>query len=61
MPEVRNYTITQEREVKVSAENIIDALKIADAVFENQSIPGNLIGRTLSDIRVRELLVREEY
>lgn len=34
MPVVRTYIVTQERQVKVSAENPADAVEIASALFQ---------------------------
>lgn len=66
MPVVRYYTITQLREVKVAANSAVDAAVIADAEFNGS--PHNIVdiipgrdGRVTSAIRVRDLVVREDY
>jgi hypothetical protein len=35
MPEIRNYVVTQTREVEVSANSLSDAITIASAAFEH--------------------------
>jgi len=35
MPEIRNYVVTQTREVGVTANSLVDAIRIADAAFAN--------------------------
>lgn len=59
MPAIRYYTVTQEREIKVSATSLIEAAQFADAVFKEQTttVPANL----LTEIRERDLVVREDY
>lgn len=66
MPIIRYYTVTQKREVKIAANSAIDAAVIADAEFNGDSrnivdvIPGR-DGRVTSEIRVRDLVVQEDY
>jgi len=65
MPELRYYTVTQEREVKVSAESAIDAARIAELAFTDGE-DGDLMvlelpGRALTPIRTRNIVVREDY
>lgn len=63
MPELRYYTVTQEREVKVSASSPIQAACIADDVFSGRvpeddvSVKPNIV----SPIREREIVAREDY
>jgi hypothetical protein len=63
MPEIRYFTVTQEREVKVWADSPVEAAKIADAAFsgrieeDDQSAPSHI----RSPIRERTLDVREDY
>lgn len=67
MPEVRYYTVTQEREVKVSANSAIDAARIANAAFESakdenpKSSLAGVWGNITTNIRVRDIVVREDY
>lgn len=63
MPEIRYYTVTQEREVKISASNTLEAAKLADAAFSNtlDRLPIGSDRNVLIPIRVRELIVREDY
>lgn len=62
MPANRYYTVTQEREVKISATNVLEAAKIAHAVFSGEvsksEIPSAGI---LTEVRDRDLVVREDY
>jgi hypothetical protein len=61
MPEIRYYTVTQEREVKVSAPSPIEAAQLADRIFSNtEKQPDDKIN-TLTPIRERTLDVREDY
>lgn len=44
MPEMRTYIVTQVREVKVSANSILDAAQIATIAFEHgQTTNGSLL------------------
>jgi len=61
MPEIRYYTVTQEREVKVSANNVIDAARIADAVFNDEALPADIPAQLFKPARVRDLVIREDY
>lgn len=68
MPEIRYYTVTQEREVKVWANSPVDAARIADATFSGlmstgQGLPlsEKVPGEVTSSIRDRDLVVREDY
>jgi hypothetical protein len=60
MPEIRYYTVSQEREVKVWANSPIDAAQIADGEFSGYK-PSQVEGGVTSPIRVRDLVVREDY
>lgn len=54
------YTISQEREVRVKANNVTDAVRIADAAFTNgqnsdsgaKDGPEGIWGNTVSEIKV---------
>lgn len=59
MPEVRYYTVTQEREVKVWANSPVDAAVIADGKF-NGYTPSQIEGALTSGVRDRSLVVRED-
>lgn len=62
MPAIRYYTVTQEREVKVSASSTIDAARIADAIFKGEIDRDDLPeGHLIKEIRDRDLVVREDY
>lgn len=62
MPVMRYYTATQEREVKISASSPIEAAQLADAAFKGEIKPGETAAvRITSEIRERELVVREDY
>lgn len=70
MPEVRYYTVTQEREVKVMANSAIDAARIADAAFNGQTEPvhherlgilPDIWGHPTTPVRVRDIVTREDY
>lgn len=61
MPAIRSYTVTQEREIKVSANSTIEAAKIADAAFKGEVQQEDIPARITSEIRDRDLVVREDY
>lgn len=62
MPVMRYYTATQEREVKISASSTMEAAQIADAAFKGEIKPEDIAAaRVTSEIRERELVVREDY
>jgi len=66
MPALRNYTVTQEREIQVRAINVLEASTIAHYIFENKPVPENLVSDTIifphpDSITVRNLTVREDY
>lgn len=66
MPEIRYYTVTQEREVRVSAPSAIEAANIASAVFDGKTsndIPAiqDGSGSVTKPVRIRDLVIREEF
>lgn len=62
MPEIRYYTVTQEREVKLSAQNPIEAAQLADAAFKGEIEEGDITQvHILRAVRERTLDVREDY
>jgi uncharacterized iron-regulated protein len=60
MPPLRRYIVTQTREVKVSATNLIDAVTLADRVLKGEKKPDDQIN-VISDIREVDVNVREDY
>lgn len=71
MPEVRRYTVTQIREIKVHANSAVDAARIAEAAFEHGHLgttpsvaankgPEGVWGNTMSRIREIDLHVTED-
>lgn len=60
LPEIRYYTVTQEREIKVSANSPIDAAVLANRVFSNTKYPEDQVNVKMP-IRERALNVREDY
>jgi hypothetical protein len=58
MPEIRYYTVTQTREVKVWANSPADAALVADGKFNGHS--PNVEGAATSDPRNIDLIVRED-
>lgn len=62
MPEQRYYTVTQEREVKIAAESPIEAAKVADLVMGGAAITSDKTSaRVLTPVRIRDIVVREDY
>jgi hypothetical protein len=57
MPEVRRYTVIQEREVEVTASDPVEAVRLADDLFTN----GDGLSDYQSKIRVTEVRAREAY
>lgn len=62
MPEIRYYTCTQEREVKVTASSPAEAAHLASAAFWG-TISDEDISKVniLSPVRERDLVIREDY
>lgn len=63
MPAIRYFTVTQEREIKISASSPIEAAQIADAAFKGNIQEGDQSAapHILREIRDRDLVVREDY
>lgn len=62
MPEIKYYTVTQEREVKVSANSPADAVRVADAAFKGEDHDFRDIGGAVqTPIRDRDIHAREDY
>lgn len=62
MPEIRYYTVTQEREVKVSAKDPLEAAELAHAAFRGDIEKGDIAKvNVLKPVRERSLEVREDY
>lgn len=62
MPEIRYYTVTQEREVKVTANSPLEAAQIADAAFKGEISVGDLTNVHIQKpVRERGLVVQEDY
>jgi hypothetical protein len=61
MVEIRNYTVTQEREVKVWAESPIEAAQLADAAFRDNIKKGDVSETHIrTPVRDVDLVVRED-
>lgn len=60
MPEIRNFEVTQVRSVRVQANNLADAVRIASAAFENGKAPDGVWGNTTGRIRDKEIYVSEK-
>lgn len=58
MPEIRYYTVTQEREVRVTANSPGEAAAFADAVFHQK--PTDLPATQRGPIRELDLVARED-
>jgi hypothetical protein len=62
MPEVRYYTVSQRREVKVWANSPIEAAQIADAAFRGEVQQDDLTATHITrPVRERDLAVREDH
>jgi hypothetical protein len=62
MPEIRYYTVTQEREVKVSANSLLEAAQIANVIFGNKDqVDDAKAIHMVGQIRERDLVIREDY
>lgn len=63
MPEIRYYTVRQEREVKVQANSPVEAAQIAQRAFDGETyaLPEDVWGNPTSAVRDRDLVVREDY
>jgi hypothetical protein len=60
MPQLRRYIITQTREIKVSATDIIDAAALASRVLRGEKKPEDQININ-SEVREIDINVREDY
>lgn len=61
MPSIRYYTVTQELEIKVTANSPSDAIRVATAAFRNEDHDFREIGGTVqSPVREIEITAREE-
>lgn len=68
MPEMRNYTVIQTREVRVTANHAEDAVRIGAAAFKNgQNLDSGVIdgpegvwGNTTSRVRQIEIIAKEK-
>jgi len=60
MPPLRQYVVTQTREVRVSATNLIDAATLADRVLKGEKKPEDQISVN-SEAREINIEVREDY
>jgi hypothetical protein len=62
MPEMRYYTATQEREVKLWANSPAEAAQLAAAPFGGEIKEGDVAAEHItSPVRERDLAVREDY
>lgn len=61
--EIRWYTVTQERKVRVEAQDPLSAAHIAQLAFDGREAdaPGGGVGRTTSTLRTTDLVIREDY
>lgn len=61
MPEMRYYTVTQEREVKVWANSPVEAAQIGDAAFRGDIQSDDVTATHITrPVRDRDLVVRED-
>lgn len=61
MPEIRHYTVTQERQVKLDATSPLAAAKAAHALFNQEPPEDMLIQVSTPEVRERTIEVREDY
>jgi hypothetical protein len=59
MPVARYFTVTQTREIQVSANDLGEALGVADAYFNDKPKPDLKWARITSEVREVELVGRE--
>lgn len=65
MPEIRDYHVVETRSVRVSANTLVDAVRIASAAFEHgqnssggvsiEHAPDEIWGNTTSRIRIEKM------
>lgn len=61
MPESGYYTVTQEREVRISASSPAEAVALADRVFNQEAIVSDQTpGRILSNVRELNIEARRD-
>lgn len=62
MPEIRYYTVTQEREVRVSASSPLEAAQLATAAFAGEIQTDDIAKiNVITPVRERSIDVREDY
>lgn len=62
MPEIRYFTVTQTREVKVDANDPLEAVQIGAAAFKGEINKGDLAwGRIARPVRERSIDATEDY
>ena len=61
MPEIRYYTVTQEREVKVSASDPLEAAELATAAFKGEITDSDIAKLHVTQpVRDLGIVVRED-
>lgn len=68
MPAIRYFEVTQQRKVKVAANSPYDAVRIAEAAFENGQNSGDgvidgpmgVYGNARSKVRVTDIYCKED-
>lgn len=70
MPEIRYYVVEQTREVKVTANTLVDAVRIASEAFEKGQNSDNAVknpelegvwGNTTTPVKETDIHAREAY
>lgn len=62
MPEVRYFTVSQTREVKVTAKDPLEAVTIGDAALNGEINEGDLAGgHIVKPVKVRSIDATEDY
>lgn len=61
MPAVREYIVTQTREVKVTAENPSDAVAMGNELFKTVDSGDQTVAYAGRDLRVTEMSARESF
>lgn len=67
MPEVKHYIVTQEREVRVTANDPLSAIAIASVAFQQEGLAKSgvgiedVYGTTTREVEITDIQARKDY
>lgn len=60
MPQIRYYTVTQVREVKVATNDPVQAINLADAMFSGHEVAAEPGRSVVKPVRIHSMAVEED-